>query len=57
MEKNPFPNKTYRDSITINPFLSRQPSIETQNSIKKINVHEFNKRKSTFKSIPSSKFH
>jgi hypothetical protein len=56
MEKNPFPNKAYRDSISINPFLYKQTSIQPESSIKKINIHEFNKRKSTFKSIPSTKF-
>jgi len=39
MEKNPFPNKAYRDSISINPFLSQQTSIQPESSIKKINSH------------------
>lgn len=39
MEKNPFPNKAYRDSISINPFLSQQTSIQPDSSIKKINSH------------------
>ena len=59
MEKNPFPNKTYRDSITMNPMLQKHIGFEAQNSIKKICSNELNntKRKSTFKSIPSGVLH
>ena len=57
MEKNYFLNKTYRDSISVKPLDSKKVTIDGHSSMKRLNIHEFNnKRKSTLKLIPSSKF-